>query len=247
MGSGASTVDQAQVDHFDAAGDAWAPDGYARWLYRYNPARVGYIRDRACAAFGRDPAREAPLTGLRILDIGCGTGILCEPLAELGASVIGADPAERVIAVGAARAETLGLAIDYRGQTAEALAEAGERFDVVTAMEVIEHVADTRLFLQTCAELVKPGGVLVLSTMNRTAKSWFQAIVMAEYVLGLLPRGAHQWRRFVRPEEVDVQLAPAGMRVTDVTGVTMNLRTLMMQPSRRTGVNYMLAARRGTA
>ena len=247
MGSGASgTIDEAQVAHFDAAaGDWWEPDGYARWLHRYNPVRVSYIRDQACAAHGRDAGAPEPLRGLRILDIGCGAGVLCEPLARLGATMVGADPAEQTIAVAAARARIHGLAVDYRGETAEALAAAGERFDAVLAMEVIEHVADWRLFLQTCASLIRPGGVLILSTINRTPKSLFQAIIMGEYVLGLLPRGAHQWSRFVKPGEIGDEVAQRNMRLTHVTGVTMNLRTRMMQLSGKTGVNYILTAQRG--
>lgn len=240
-----TTVDQAQVAHFDGdPGNRWAPDGPARWLHRYNPVRVAYIRDAACSAFDRDPGKPEPLQGLRVLDIGCGAGILCEPLAQLGASVVGADPAEKVIEVAAARARQMGLEVDYRSDTAETLAGTGERFDLVLAMEVIEHVADHRLFLQTCAKLAGPNGLVILSTLNRTLKSWVQAIVVGEYVLGLLPRGAHQWRRFVRPDEIQEEMVRNGMQVIDVSGVAMSLRTQMMQLSAGTGVNYILTAHR---
>lgn len=239
------TVDPAQVAHFDGdAGKRWSPDGPARWLYRYNAVRVPYIRDAACSAFNRDPSTSDPLRGLRILDIGCGAGILCEPLAQLGAAVVGADPAENTLQAAATRARQMNLDIAYRSETAETLLEAGERFDVVLAMEVIEHVADHRLFLQTCAGLTGPNGLVILSTINRTLKSWVQAIVMGEYILGLLPRGAHRWDRFVTPEEIRDEMTRNGMRITDVSGVTMNLRTQAMQLSAKTGVNYMLAAHR---
>ncbi len=239
------TVDQAQVAHFDGdGGGRWSPDGPARWLHRYNAVRVPYIRDAACVAFRRDPRAPEPLRGVRILDIGCGAGILCEPLAQLGAAVVGADPAESTIQAAAARARQMNFNLEYRSDTAEMLLEVGERFDVVLAMEVIEHVVDHRLFLQTCAALARPNGLVILSTINRTLKSWLQAIVLGEYVLGLLPRGAHHWDRFVTPDEIRDEMARSGMRITDVSGVTMNLRTRAMQLSAKTGVNYILTARR---
>lgn len=240
--SGAGTIDQAQVDYFDRA--CWAPLGAARWLYRYNAVRVPYICDATCRVFGRDPSRPTPLRGLRILDIGCGPGILCEPLAQLGASVVGVDPAGNVVALARARAWEAGLPIDYRCTTAETLAETEERFTVVLAMEVVEHVADFRLFLQTCAQLVGPGGLLVLSTINRTAKSWLQAIVVAEYVLRLLPRRTHEWGRFVRPDEIRAELGQHRTLVTNVSGVTLNIRARKMQLCGKTGVNYLVAAQK---
>jgi 2-polyprenyl-6-hydroxyphenyl methylase/3-demethylubiquinone-9 3-methyltransferase len=238
------TIDQAQIAHFDGDdGGRWGLDGPARWLHRYNAVRVPYIRDAACAAVERDPGASQPLKGLRILDIGCGAGILCEPLSRLGAAVVGVDLARHTIHAASARALEMGLPVEYRCEAAETLAEAGERFDVVVAMEVIEHVADYPLFLQTCATLAGPQGLVILSTINRTLKSWVQAIAIGEYVLGLLPRGAHEWKRFVSPGEIRAELARSGMTVTDVSGVTMNLRTQEMQLSRRTGVNYLLTAR----
>lgn len=237
------TIDQAQVAHFDGdEGRRWSSGGPARWLHKYNAVRVPYIRDAVCSTFHRDPSAPKPLRGLRILDIGCGAGILCEPLARLGASVVGVDPAENTIRLAGARARQAGLAVEYRSETAEDLAEAGERFDAVLAMEVIEHVADHRLFLRTCADLAGTNGLLVLSTINRTLKSWVQAIAFGEYILRLLPRGAHQWGRFVRPDEIREELTRRGMQVTNVSGVTMNLRTRDLELSTKTGVNYLLTA-----
>jgi 2-polyprenyl-6-hydroxyphenyl methylase / 3-demethylubiquinone-9 3-methyltransferase len=234
----ASTVDSAEVARFDSAAAAWwDPDGEARWLHRYNPVRLDYIRRAGCRQFGADS-----LEGLRILDIGCGAGVLCEPLARLGADVVGVEPGASNIAMARRHADEAGLSIDYRCTTAEALADAGERFDIVLAMEVVEHVADARAFLARCAELVKPGGLMILSTINRTIKSFAYAIVAAEYVLRLLPRGAHQWRRFVTPPEAGTALAAGGLTLLDVSGVTLNLRTRDLQLSRDTAVNYMLTA-----
>jgi len=240
---GASTVDQAEVASFDAAAEIWwDPDGAARWLHRYNPVRVAYIRDAACRRFGRDPADPDCLRGLRLIDIGCGAGVLCEPLAALGATVVGADPGPAILEVARRHAAQTGVAVDYRCTTAEGLADQGERFDVVLALEVIEHVADAELFLRRCAELVAPGGLMILSTINRTAKSFAFAIVMAEYVLRLLPRGAHQWRRFLRPDEVAAMMGRDGLALVDLSGVTLNLLTRALQLSPDTSVNFILTA-----
>ncbi len=172
-------------------------------LHKFNPVRLGYIKEAACRRFERDPKRLDSLAGLRILDIGCGGGILSEPLARLGADMVGADPAAANIEAARLHAAQGGLTIDYRVTTAEALADAGERFDVVLAMEVVEHVADVSLFIKRCAEMVKPGGMMVAATLNRTIKSFALAIVGAEYVLGWLPRGTHQWDKFVTPDELE--------------------------------------------
>ena len=235
-----STIDSAEVARFDAAAAAWWDlDGEARWLHRYNPVRLDYIRRAGCRQFGTDS-----LKGLRILDIGCGAGVLCEPLARCGADVVGVEPGESNIIMARQHAREAGLAIDYRCTTAEALAKAGERFDIVLAMEVVEHVADAPAFLARCAELVTAGGLMILSTINRTIKSFAYAIVAAEYVLRLLPRGAHQGRRFVTPPEAGAALAAGGLTLMDVSGVTLNLRTRDLQLSRDTAVNYMLTEAR---
>jgi 2-polyprenyl-6-hydroxyphenyl methylase/3-demethylubiquinone-9 3-methyltransferase len=211
-------------------------------LHKFNPVRLGYIRDRAAAHFGRDAKRLDSLAGLRVLDIGCGGGILSEPLARLGAGVVGADPAERNIAVAREHAAQAGLAIDYRNTTAEALAEAGEAFDVVLAMEVVEHVADVGLFVDICASMVKPDGLMVVATLNRTMKSFALAIVGAEYVLRWLPRGTHQWDKFVTPNELEIAIEQSGMQLTDETGVVYNLLADRWQLSTDMDVNYMVVA-----
>lgn len=242
--SEASTIDAAQVARFDAAASAWwDPKGEARWLHRYNPVRLEYIRRAGCRTF-HDGGDGECLKGLRILDIGCGAGVLCEPLAGLGANVVGVDPAHSNIIIARRHAQDAGLSIDYRCTTAEALVNSGEKFDIVLAMEVVEHVPDTRIFLSGCGQLVKVGGLMILSTINRTLKSFAYAIVAAEYVLRLLPRGAHQWRRFVTPDEAGDALAASGLKLMDVSGVTLNLLTRNLQLSRDTTVNYILTAAR---
>jgi 2-polyprenyl-6-hydroxyphenyl methylase / 3-demethylubiquinone-9 3-methyltransferase len=237
-----TTVDAVEIARFDDA-DAWHPDGEARWLHRYNTLRVPYIRDAACARFDRDPYAPACLRDVRILDIGCGAGVLCEPLAELGATVIGADLAGNSVDLARRRARHAGLDIDYRCRSAEDLAADGERFDVVLAMEVIEHVADSDAFLRSCTELVRPHGLLILSTISRTLKSYLYAILMGEYVLRLLPPGTHQWRRFRTPDEIDAAVRRDGFAVTDVRGVTMRVLSRTLRFSANSDVSYILTAK----
>jgi len=240
-----STVDQAEVDQFARlATKWWDPQGPMAALHKFNPVRLAYIRDRACERFGRDPKRLDSLSGLRILDIGCGGGILCEPLARLGAEMVGADPSERNIAAAREHAARSGVAVDYRCTTAEALADAGERFDIVLAMEVVEHVTDVGLFVSRCAEMVKPGGLMILATINRTLKAFALAIVGAEYVLRWLPVGTHQWDKFVTPNELEIALTKSGLDVTAETGVIYNLFADRWERSTDTDVNYMLVAER---
>ncbi len=240
---GAGTVDQDEVARFSRlAGEWWDPRGPMAALHKFNPVRLAYIRDRAAEHFGRDPTKLDSLKGLRILDIGCGGGILCEPLARLGASVVGADPSEKNIAVARRHAAQSGLAIDYRDATAEALAEAGEIFDVVLAMEVVEHVTDVGQFIGRAAALVKPGGLLFVATLNRTAKSFALAIVGAEYILRWLPRGTHQWDKFVTPNELEIAIERSGLRISGETGVIYNLLADRWQLSRDMDVNYMVVA-----
>ncbi|MGO9628913.1 MAG: bifunctional 2-polyprenyl-6-hydroxyphenol methylase/3-demethylubiquinol 3-O-methyltransferase UbiG [Xanthobacteraceae bacterium] len=240
---GAGTVDQDEVARFSRlAGEWWDPRGPMAALHKFNPVRLAYIRDRAAEHFGRDPTKLDSLKGLRILDIGCGGGILCEPLARLGASVVGADPSEKNIAVARRHAAQSGLAIDYRDATAEALAEAGEIFDVVLATEVVEHVTDVGQFIGRAAALVKPGGLLFVATLNRTAKSFALAIVGAEYILRWLPRGTHQWDKFVTPNELEIAIERSGLRISGETGVIYNLLADCWQLSRDMDVNYMVLA-----
>jgi len=239
------TVDPSEVARFSAlAATWWDPRGKMGMLHRFNPVRIGFIKETVCRQFGRDGKDLRALAGLRILDIGCGGGILCEPLARLGADVVGVDPAQPNIEAAKLHAAGAELAIDYRVSTAEALAEAGERFDVVLAMEVVEHVADLPLFVQRCAEMVKLGGILVVATINRTLKSFALAIVGAEYVLRWLPRGTHRWDKFVTPDEVEALLLRRGLRQIAATGVVYDLFADRWRLSSDMDVNYMLACAR---
>ncbi len=238
-----STVDEADVARFSRLADTWwDARGKMGVLHRFNPVRLAYIKDAACRQFGRERKRLDAFAGLRILDIGCGGGLLCEPLTRLGASVVGVDPSETNIAVATLHAAKSGLAIDYRASTAEALADAGERFDIVLAMEVVEHVADMPLFVARCAEMVRPDGLMIVATLNRTLKSFALAIVGAEYVLGWVPRGTHQWDKFVTPNELEIALERGGLHVSGETGVIYNILADTWDLSRDMDVNYMLTA-----
>jgi 2-polyprenyl-6-hydroxyphenyl methylase/3-demethylubiquinone-9 3-methyltransferase len=240
-----ASVDEAEVAQFSRlASTWWDARGPMAALHKFNPVRLGYIRDRAAQKFSRDPKKLDCLKGLRMLDIGCGGGILSEPLARLGAQMVGADPSAENIAAAGAHAEQSGVAVDYRATTAEALAEAGERFDVVLAMEVVEHVTDVKSFVATCASMVKPGGLMIAATLNRTLKSFALAIVGAEYVLRWLPRGTHQWDKFVTPNELELAFESAGLDVTGERGVIYNLLADRWQLSSDMDVNYMLVAER---
>ena len=216
----AGTIDDEEVARFSRlSGQWWDARGPMAPLHKFNPVRLAFIRDRVAAHFGRDATQLDSLAGLRMLDIGCGAGILSEPLARLGATLVGIDPSESNIAVARHHAVQSELAIDYRATTAEALAAAGERFDVVLAMEVVEHVADAGLFIELAAELVKPGGLLFVATLNRTLKSFALAIVGAEYILRWLPRGTHQWDKFITPNELEIAIEQGGMRITGESGM----------------------------
>jgi 2-polyprenyl-6-hydroxyphenyl methylase/3-demethylubiquinone-9 3-methyltransferase len=211
-------------------------------LHKFNPVRLAYIRDEACRRFGRDPRSARSLEGLTILDVGCGGGVLSEPLARLGATVTGLDPAPTNISVAKLHAERAGVPVDFRNETVEAVVARGEAFDIVLAMEVVEHVADVQAFVDACAKAVKPGGVLAMATLNRTLRSFALAIVGAEYVLGWLPKGTHEWDKFVTPDELTDAIERTGFTVTDLKGVAYNPLRDSWSLSQDTAVNYMLLA-----
>ena len=244
--TGTTTVDPAEIAKFEAmAAEWWDPDGKFRPLHMLNPCRLDYIVDQIAAEFGRDPKAARPFAGLRLLDIGCGGGLLAEPMARLGADVVGVDAAPRNIPVARLHAEQSGLAIDYRVGTAEALAEAGEAFDVVLNMEVVEHVADPAAYLAACHMLLKPGGLMIASTINRNPKSWLLAIVGAEHVLRWLPRGTHDWRKFITPPELDALLRGAGLAPVDARGFVFDpLDWSWRLSDRDLSVNYVTASLR---
>lgn len=242
----ASTVDPAEIERFSRIAEQWwDPTGKFAPLHKLNPTRIGYIRDRAARhwqrdAQGRDNAGQ-PFKGLSLLDIGCGGGLMCEPMARLGAQVTGIDAAQRNIDTASLHAGKQGLAIDYRQHTAEALAEEGRQYDIVLTLEIVEHVADVDLFLRSCGQLVKPGGLLFLSTLNRTAKAWALAIAGAEYVLRWLPRGTHDWKKFLKPSEVVKGLEAGGIGTQEIMGVVFSPLSREWSLSRRDlDVNYML-------
>ena len=236
-----TTIDQGEVARFSALADEWwNPTGKFKPLHKFNPVRLAYITERVSEHFRRDPKGERPFQGLRFLDIGCGGGLLCEPMARLGAEVIGADASPTNIEVARIHAERSGLSIDYRCTTAEALADAGETFDVILNMEVVEHVADVELYMEACCRMVRPGGLMFVATINRTLKAWALAIVGAEYVLRWLPRGTHQYEKLVKPSEVEAALSRGGMEVIEETGVFYNPVADEWRRSRDMDVNYMV-------
>ncbi len=242
---GNTTVDRAEVDRFSAmAEEWWDPAGKFRPLHKFNPVRLAYIRDRIAAHYGREATRPGTCKGLRVLDIGCGGGLISEPMARMGADVVGADASESNIEIARRHAELSQVAVDYRAVTAESLAEAGEQFDIVLNLEVVEHVADRELFLSACAAMVKPGGLMFVATINRTMKALAFAIIGAEFVLRWLPRGTHHYDKLVRPEEIEQPLARAGMTIIDRTGVSYNPLTDGWNLSRDMDVNYMMLASR---
>jgi len=240
----AASVDPREVDKFSAMAEAWwDEEGAFKPLHQLNPLRLGFIRDQAAARFGRDPLAPRPLKGLRVLDIGCGGGLACEPLARLGATVTGIDASARNLAVAASHAAAMGLAIDYRETSAEALGESGGSWDLVLTLEILEHVADRESFLAAAAGLVAPGGLLVAATLSRTPKAFLLAVVGAEYLLRWLPRGTHDWRRFLRPSELSGALRRQGLTVSALTGVAYDpFAGRWSLAPRDLDVNYMLAA-----
>ena len=241
------TVDPAEIVKFSKLSEEWwDPKGKMAPLHKINPLRLTYIRDAACRKFERNVKSLNCLSGLRILDIGCGAGLLCEPFTRLGAQVIGVDPSATNIAAAKLHADKGHLSIDYRCTTVEEM-DVRERFDIVLAMEVVEHVSDVGMFLNRCAAMLKPGGMMVISTLNRNWKSFALAIVGAEYVLRWLPRGTHQWEKFVTPNELETAFESSGLRVTGERGVIYNLFADRWQLSSDMDVNYMLVAERSRA
>ena len=217
------SVDAGEIAKFEAmAAEWWDPNGKFKPLHMLNPCRLDYITSQIAAEHGRDMRGPEPFKGLRILDIGCGGGLLCEPMARLGAEIVGADAAERNIPVAQVHAEQVGLTIDYRHTTAEALAEAGERFDAVLNMEVVEHVADPQDYLASCAQLIRPGGLMITSTLNRNPKSYMMAIIGAEHIMRWLPKGTHEWSKFITPDELYGFLSKAGLDPVDRKGMVFN-------------------------
>jgi 2-polyprenyl-6-hydroxyphenyl methylase/3-demethylubiquinone-9 3-methyltransferase len=239
-----NTVDPAEIAKFDAmAAEWWDPAGKFKPLHMLNPCRLDYITAQISAEFGRDLTAPNPFAGLRILDIGCGGGLLCEPMARLGGSVVGADAAKGNIPVARIHAEQSGLTIDYRPITAEALAQAGEKFDIVLNMEVVEHVADPQAYLKACHDLLKPGGLMICSTLNRNPKSFAMAIVGAEYVMRWLPKGTHDWRKFITPDELCTLIENTGLSAVDRKGFVFNPLTWGWSISAKDlSVNYVTAS-----
>ena len=240
-----SSIDPAEVARFSAiAAEWWDPKGKFAPLHKFNPTRLAFIRDQALYRFGRDERARAPFGGLRLLDIGCGGGLLSEPMSRLGFAVTWVDASERNIGTASAHAAEQGLEIDYRASTAEALLASGERFDVILNMEVIEHVADPGRFLRDCAAMLKPGGLMIVATLNRTLKAFALAKVGAEYVLRWLPAGTHDWSKFLKPSELRGFLADEPVNIDGPFGVVFDPLTGRWSQSHDTEVNYMMTVTR---
>jgi 2-polyprenyl-6-hydroxyphenyl methylase / 3-demethylubiquinone-9 3-methyltransferase len=243
-----STIDPHEVERFSAmAAEWWNPSGKFRPLHKFNPVRLEYIKRQLCTIFARDFNDPQAFSGLRLLDIGCGGGLLSEPMARLGAQVTGADPSATNIEIASIHAAQSGLDIDYRAATSGELKSAGESFDVILNMEVVEHVADIDLFISECAAMVRPGGIMFVATINRTLKAWALAIVAAENILRWLPRGTHDFEKLVTPVELEAALAENHMQIIDKTGVFYNPLQDRWNLSRDMDVNYMLVARKPEA
>jgi 2-polyprenyl-6-hydroxyphenyl methylase/3-demethylubiquinone-9 3-methyltransferase len=241
-----SSIDAADVARFSAiAAEWWDPKGKFAPLHKFNPVRLTFIREQALARFKRDPKARAPFEGLSLLDIGCGGGLLCEPMRRLGFSVLGVDASERNIGTASAHAAEQGLEIDYRCLTAEdLLAEGAGPFDVILNMEVIEHVADPGAYLRDCARLLAPGGLMIVATLNRTLKAFAQAKIGAEYILRWIPRETHDWNKFLKPEELRGFLEGEPVAVEGPFGVVFDPLSGQWSRSSDTSVNYMMTVTR---
>ena len=241
MTSNDRTVDPREVEFYSSMAATWWDRTGPFWpLHTLNELRISYIRDRLCAHFGRDAGSELPLDGLSVIDVGCGGGILAESMARLGARVTGIDVVEKNIVVARLHAAESGLDIDYRQVPASEIAAAGQQYDVVLNMEVVEHVADLNAFMNDCNRLVANGGAMFVATINRTWLAWLFAIVGAEYVLRWLPRGTHRWRLFRKPAEIRALLRQGGLEVFDSVGVAANPFARTLRQVRSTQVNYMM-------
>ena len=239
------SIDAEEVAKFSRlAAEWWDPEGKFAPLHKFNPVRLSFIRQEAAARFGRDGKALRPFEGLSLLDIGCGGGLLSEPMARLGFAVTGADASEKNVGTARAHAAQGGLAINYRAASAEALAAEGLAFDVVLNMEVVEHVADVGAYLAACAKLVKPGGITIVATLNKTLKALALAKIGAEYVLGWLPRGTHDWNRFIPPAELRAKLEDSGLTILKTQGVSFDPLSWDWRLSGDVDVNYMVLAAR---
>jgi 2-polyprenyl-6-hydroxyphenyl methylase/3-demethylubiquinone-9 3-methyltransferase len=244
----ATTINDAEVAKFTAmAAEWWDPKGKFKPIHKFNPVRLAYIREHVLAHFGRDGTQMRPFEGLTVLDVGCGGGLLCEPMARLGATVTGIDAAERNITIARLHAEQSGVAVDYAVTTSEALAATGRTFDLVLNMEVVEHVDNVPLYMKSCADLVAPGGLMLTATLNRTARALAFAVIGAEYVLGWLPKGTHDWKKFLTPDEIKALITRNGLQVTDQTGVVYHPLADDWRKSRDMAINYMVMAQRPAA
>jgi len=244
MSQASASIAREEIAQFSShADDWWNPEGKFKPLHKLNPVRIAYVRDHICRHKKLNLEGKKPLKGLKILDIGCGGGLMTEPLARLGGDVTGLDASEVTIEIARQHAQSVGLKINYQIASAEMLVERPQRYDVVTALEVVEHVADIKSFLGAISELLKPDGLLIMSTLNRTTKSFFLGIVAAEYVLNWLPRGTHQWNKFMRPSRLVHNLAELGINTHDITGLVFNPWCNEFQLSKEDfDVNYLLSA-----